>query len=222
MLMAARVVQVISTTSATMEIVRCWPLQKLCGAVWMVCSIFSSCIPSLTWSAGLIGHLKHFPVMYRLYEVLHQHPELLTSEEEDIASSKRVLEKDASREYLSQLEKVSENIVKALEKQAAKTVVCLFLSAHCNIYWCLFVEQLGSSKIWASAAWMDHHLWSAIWGSRATWVPWAFRVYSSYWQASTYSWSHDGPAKGQGDGCQVWGRSAKHVCHRPSLLNIDS
>ncbi|KAK0446615.1 hypothetical protein EV421DRAFT_1901468 [Armillaria borealis] len=71
---------------------------------------------------GLIGHLKHFPVMYRLYEVLHQHPEPPTSEEEDIASGKHVLKKDVSREYLSQLEKVSENIVKALEKQAAKAV----------------------------------------------------------------------------------------------------
>ena len=72
--------------------------------------------------------------MYRLYEVLHQRPEPPTSEEEDIASGKCVLEKDASREYLSQLEKASENIVKALEKQAAKAVVCLFLSAHCKIY----------------------------------------------------------------------------------------
>ncbi len=171
MLMAAQVVQVIGTTSATMEIVRCWPLWKLCGAVWMVHSIFSSCIPSLTWSAGLIGHLKHFPIMYQLYEVLHQRPELPTSEEEDIASGKCVFEKDASREYFLQLEKVSKNIVKALEKQAAKAVVCLFLSAHCNIYWCLFIGQLGSSKFWASATWMDHHLWSAIQGSRATWVP---------------------------------------------------
>ncbi|SJL11777.1 uncharacterized protein ARMOST_15186 [Armillaria ostoyae] len=81
-------------------------------------------ITKAMWSSlnGLIGHLKHFPVMYRLYEVLHQRPEPPTSEEEDIASGKCVLEKDASREYLSQLEKASKNIVKALEKQAAKAV----------------------------------------------------------------------------------------------------
>ncbi|KAK0237409.1 hypothetical protein EDD85DRAFT_951584 [Armillaria nabsnona] len=43
-------------------------------------------------------------------------------EEEEIASGKHTLNNDASHQYLSQLEKASENIVKALEKQAVKAL----------------------------------------------------------------------------------------------------
>lgn len=72
---------------------------------------------------GLVGHLKHFPGMYQLYKVLHKQSEPLTEEEKDIALGKCVLEKDTSWEYLSQLKSASENIVKTMEKQAAKALV---------------------------------------------------------------------------------------------------
>ncbi len=71
--------------------------------------------------------------MYQLYEVLYKWPEPPTTEEEEIASGKRTLDNDASHQYLSQLEKASENIVKALEKQAAKVLVCACSYAYISL-----------------------------------------------------------------------------------------
>ena len=73
---------------------------------------------------GLVGHVKNnFPAMYRLYEVLKARPEPPTTEELDIASGRKKLDPSAAGEYISKLEKASENIIDALQRQAERATV---------------------------------------------------------------------------------------------------
>ncbi len=172
----------------------------------------------LILSTGLVGHLKHFPVMYRLYEVLHKWLEPPTEEEKDITSGKRVLEKDASREYLSQLESASKNIVKAMEKQAAKALVHDRLQVIMFPILRYIVGQLGPGQIRASSYRMDHRLQPTFWRSGMAWVPGTFGIYSSYRSAVAYSWTSYGGSKGQRDGHWVSNRYAQDVWGRSFYL----
>ena len=84
---------------------------------------------------GLIGHLKHFPIMYRLYCVLKDRAEPPTTEEIGFASGKTVLDPKSDTEYLKKLEAATENIQKAFATQEANAVVCLtvlFSSLNAN------------------------------------------------------------------------------------------
>ena len=73
----------------------------------------------------MIGHLRNnFPAMYRLYELLKTRPEPPTQEELDMASGWTKLNASAFGAYISKLEKASENIVEALQRQAVWTAVC--------------------------------------------------------------------------------------------------
>ncbi|KAF8065125.1 hypothetical protein FPV67DRAFT_1418769, partial [Lyophyllum atratum] len=69
---------------------------------------------------GLMGHLKHFPSMEHLYQVLKSRSEPPTPNEIAIASGKSPLDPKAEAEYLRQLETASENIQRAFEKQKAE------------------------------------------------------------------------------------------------------
>jgi hypothetical protein len=73
---------------------------------------------------GLVGHVKNnFPAMYRLYEVLKARPEPPTAEELDITSGRKKLDPSAAGEYILKLEKASENIIEALQRQAERATV---------------------------------------------------------------------------------------------------
>jgi hypothetical protein len=73
---------------------------------------------------GLVGHIKNnFPAMYRLYEVLKARSEPPTTEELDIASGRKKLDASAAGEYILKLEKASENIIEALQRQAERATV---------------------------------------------------------------------------------------------------
>jgi hypothetical protein len=89
---------------------------------------------------GLVGHLKNnFPTMFRLYEILKVRSDPPTQDELDIASAKKKLDDPAARAYVSQLEKASENIVDALQRQAAQAAAsslacfCDDHSSRCTI-----------------------------------------------------------------------------------------
>ncbi|KAF8233226.1 hypothetical protein L208DRAFT_1267987, partial [Tricholoma matsutake] len=72
--------------------------------------------------ATIIGHLKHFPMMYRLYWVLKDWAEPPTAEEIGFASGKTVLDPKSDAEYLKKLEAATENIQKAFAMQEANAV----------------------------------------------------------------------------------------------------
>ncbi|KAF8154307.1 hypothetical protein B0H34DRAFT_818876 [Crassisporium funariophilum] len=69
---------------------------------------------------GLIGHLKHFPSMERLYLVLKSRSEPPTPNEIAITSGKSPLDPKAEAKYLQRLETASENIQQAFEKRKAE------------------------------------------------------------------------------------------------------
>ena len=61
-------------------------------------------------------------MMHRLYELLKVHSDPPTQDKLDIASGKKKLDGPAAHAYVSQLEKASENIIEALQHQAAQAV----------------------------------------------------------------------------------------------------
>jgi hypothetical protein len=86
---------------------------------------FASTQPSLhRHLLGLIGHLKHFPTMYRLYSILKDRAEPPTADEIGFASGKKVLDPKSDSEYLKKLEAATENIQKAFAMQRESAVVC--------------------------------------------------------------------------------------------------
>lgn len=64
--------------------------------------------------------------MFRLYSVLHQRPEPPTAEEIDIASGKKVLDATAAKTYFKDLEITTENIIRSMALQRARTTVCSY------------------------------------------------------------------------------------------------
>jgi hypothetical protein len=77
---------------------------------------------------GLVGHLKmHFPAMYRLYDVLKSRSSPPTDEELIIASRKKILNAEATLEFLQKLERASATIIEAFNQQNMKDAVSLTL-----------------------------------------------------------------------------------------------
>jgi hypothetical protein len=73
--------------------------------------------------------------MHRLYELFKSRPEPPTQDEPDIASGQKKLNASAAGAYILKLEKASENIIEALQRQAVQGAVCpskylLLTSAH--------------------------------------------------------------------------------------------
>jgi hypothetical protein len=64
--------------------------------------------------------------MFCFYNVLKEHPadQPITQEEIDIASGKKTMDPKKVTEYVKNLEVMSENIIRAFEKQGAAAAVC--------------------------------------------------------------------------------------------------
>ena len=68
--------------------------------------------------------------MYRLYELLKVRSDPPTQDELDMASGKKKLDGPAAHAYVSQLEKASENIIEALQRQAAQAAASSLASIY--------------------------------------------------------------------------------------------
>lgn len=76
------------------------------------------------YSLGLTGHIKtHFPVMFRLYQVLQTHKEQPTEDEIAIASGKKLLDSSEASNYLLKLEKASANVLQMFSQQQQQAAV---------------------------------------------------------------------------------------------------
>jgi hypothetical protein len=64
--------------------------------------------------------------MFRFYNVLKERPadQPITQEEIDIASGKKTMDPEKVTEYVKNLEVMSENIIRAFEKQGVAAAVC--------------------------------------------------------------------------------------------------
>lgn len=70
---------------------------------------------------GLIGHIKtHFPPMYRLFKALKNRLAPLTNEELLIAAGKKILDQDATSEFLKKLERSSKTVIQVFNEQNLK------------------------------------------------------------------------------------------------------
>lgn len=88
------------------------------------------------WHTGLIGHLKtHFPPMYRLFEAFKTRLAPPSNEELLIAAGKKILDQQATSEFLKRLEKASKTVIQVFNEQNLKAAVsCIHqqsrLSSH--------------------------------------------------------------------------------------------
>lgn len=92
---------------------------------WYFIFIFLYTVTGLTiYSLGLTGHIKtHFPVMFRLYQVLQTHKEQPTEDEIAIASGKKLLDSSEASNYLLKLEKASANVLQMFSQQQQQAAV---------------------------------------------------------------------------------------------------
>lgn len=94
-------------------------------------SLFSLIFLLHEWHTGLIGHLKtHFPPMYRLFDALKNRLAPPTDEELLIAAGKKILDQDATSEFLKRLERSSKTVIQAFNEQNLKAAVSYIIGNH--------------------------------------------------------------------------------------------
>jgi hypothetical protein len=92
-------------------------------------SSFSLVFHLRKWHTGLIGHIKtHFPPMYRLFKALKNRLAPLTNEELLIAAGKKILDQDATSEFLKKLERSSKTVIQVFNEQNLKAAVSCITS----------------------------------------------------------------------------------------------
>jgi hypothetical protein len=67
--------------------------------------------------------MRTFPAHWRLYQVLEKRDGPPTQEEIDIARGKKVMDKEAVKVYMEELDNISQNIRDMMERQAAASEV---------------------------------------------------------------------------------------------------
>lgn len=173
---------------------------------------------------GLIGNLKSCLLpMHSFYTLLKERPvdDPITQEEISIASGKTTLNPGATANYIKNLEEKSESIHHAFEKQESQAIVSSCLE-NCGIFFGWekqYTGWMGPSKIRRAAAWVDHHLWSAIQRSGETWVQEAYGVYKPPYPTIKITWPkwYQATSSRYGRGWNKWDKN--HVCCMPSSIH---
>lgn len=82
---------------------------------------------------GLIGHLKNFPHMYELLDILNSRESPPTADEIAVAEGRKVLDPKAAADWLLKLEKASNRLTDMFKRQlnqAAVSIICIYVIRH--------------------------------------------------------------------------------------------